>query len=71
LGFDLDLVNLIKKNVKIPVVASSGAGNAQHFVDVFNSTDVEAALAAGIFHREEVGIAEVKEAMKKANISVR
>lgn len=70
-GFDLDLVNLIKKNVKIPVVASSGAGNAQHFVDVFNGTDVEAALAAGIFHREEVGIAEVKEALKRANISVR
>ena len=71
LGFDLDLVNLIKKNVKIPVVASSGAGKAQHFVDVFNGTDVEATLAAGIFHREEVGIAEVKEAMKRANISVR
>ena len=71
LGFDLDLVNLIKKNVKIPVVASSGAGKAQHFVDVFNGTDVEAALAAGIFHREEVGIAEVKEAMKRVNISVR
>ena len=71
LGFDLDLVNLIKKNVKIPVVASSGAGKAQHFVDVFNGTDVEAALAAGIFHREEVTIAEVKEAMKRANINVR
>jgi len=53
------------------VVASSGAGKAQHFVDVFNGTDVEAALAAGIFHREEVGIAEVKEAMKRANINVR
>ena len=71
LGFDLDLVNLIKKNIKIPVVASSGAGKAQHFVDVFNGTDVEAALAAGIFHREEVGIAEVKEAMKRVNINVR
>lgn len=71
LGFDLDLVNLIKKNTKIPVVASSGAGKAQHFVDVFNGTDVEAALAAGIFHREEVGITEVKEKMRKANISVR
>ena len=71
LGFDLDLVNLIKKNVKIPVIASSGAGKAQHFVDVFNGTDVEAALAAGIFHREEVGIAEVKEVMKRANINVR
>ncbi|KAF8971389.1 imidazole glycerol phosphate synthase HisHF [Flammula alnicola] len=71
LGFDLALVSLIKKNVKIPVVASSGAGTAQHFVDVFKGTDVEAALAAGIFHREEVGIAEVKSLLKAANINVR
>ncbi|PPQ87025.1 hypothetical protein CVT25_000002 [Psilocybe cyanescens] len=71
LGFDLALVNLIKKSVKIPVVASSGAGAAAHFVDVFNGTEVEAALAAGIFHREEVGIAEVKQQMKAAGINVR
>jgi len=42
-----------------------------HFVDVFTSTDVEAALAAGIFHREEVGIWEVKVALKGAEISAR
>ncbi|PPQ97059.1 hypothetical protein CVT26_001241 [Gymnopilus dilepis] len=71
LGFDLDLVNLIKKSVKIPVVASSGAGTAQHFVDVFQRTDVEAALAAGIFHREEVRISEVKELLRSADINVR
>ncbi|KAF8168171.1 hypothetical protein B0H34DRAFT_684478 [Crassisporium funariophilum] len=71
LGFDLALINLIKKSVKIPVVASSGAGSAQHFLDVFSGTEVEAALAAGIFHREEVGISEVKDAMRKANINVR
>ncbi|TFK41228.1 hypothetical protein BDQ12DRAFT_679114 [Crucibulum laeve] len=71
LGFDLDLVNLIKKNVKIPVVASSGAGKKEHFVDVFKTTGVEAALAAGIFHREEVKISEVKEALQSAGINVR
>ncbi|KDR84920.1 hypothetical protein GALMADRAFT_274091 [Galerina marginata CBS 339.88] len=71
LGFDLALVELIKKSVRIPVVASSGAGAAQHFVDVFTRTDVEAALAAGIFHREEVGIAEVKERIRDAGINVR
>ena len=71
LGFDLNLVNLIKRSVKIPVVASSGAGTAQHFVDVFQGTDVEAALAAGIFHREEVRISEVKDVMKKASINTR
>jgi glutamine amidotransferase/cyclase len=71
LGFDLDLVNLVKKTVSIPVVASSGAGSAQHFVDVFQKTPVEAALAAGIFHREEVKISAVKKALKESSINVR
>ncbi|KAJ3573675.1 hypothetical protein NP233_g2295 [Leucocoprinus birnbaumii] len=71
LGFDLDLVNLVRKNVRIPVVASSGAGSTEHFVDVFRGTDVEAALAAGIFHREEVKIEEVKEALIGAGINAR
>ncbi|KDQ63468.1 hypothetical protein JAAARDRAFT_29487 [Jaapia argillacea MUCL 33604] len=71
LGFDLDLVNLVKKSVRIPVVASSGAGKAEHFVQVFEGTGVEAALAAGIFHRGEVGIEDVKEALKAAGINAR
>ena len=70
-GFDLDLVNLVRRNVKIPVVASSGAGNVSHFVDVFEKTGVEAALAAGIFHREEVQIDEVKEALTRAGVQAR
>jgi glutamine amidotransferase/cyclase len=71
LGFDLDLIKLIKNAVKIPVVASSGAGSCQHFLDVFKGTDVEAALAAGIFHRGEVSIPDLKAEMKKAGISAR
>ncbi|TFK30327.1 imidazoleglycerol phosphate synthase [Coprinopsis marcescibilis] len=71
LGFDLDLIRSIKKAVRIPVVASSGAGKADHFVDVFSQTEVEAALAAGIFHREEVKISDVKQALKDAAINVR
>ncbi|KAI0304819.1 imidazoleglycerol phosphate synthase [Russula brevipes] len=70
-GFDLELVNLVRRNVSIPVVASSGAGSAQHFVDVFKKTGVEAALAAGIFHRGEVGIDEVKEALIQRGIKAR
>ncbi|KAJ7492681.1 hypothetical protein FB451DRAFT_1349124 [Mycena latifolia] len=71
LGFDLDLLALVKRSVRIPVVASSGAGKAEHFVDVFAQTGVEAALAAGIFHRQEVGIDEVKDALRAAGIHVR
>jgi imidazole glycerol phosphate synthase glutamine amidotransferase subunit len=63
-GFDLELINAVKKAVTIPVIASSGAGCAEHFLEVFTSTDAEAALAAGIFHRREVPIDAVKTYLK-------
>ena len=59
-GFDLELINAVKAAVTIPVIASSGAGSAVHFLEVFTRTDAEAALDAGIFHRREVPIGEVK-----------
>jgi glutamine amidotransferase/cyclase len=71
LGFDHDLIGLVKRAVTIPVVASSGAGTKQHFERVFVETGVEAALAAGIFHRGEVGIQEIKLAARQAGIHVR
>ncbi len=70
-GFDVELINHVRDAVSIPVIASSGAGAADHFVEVFKNTKVEAALAAGIFHRHEVSIDEVKEAMRRNNIEVR
>ncbi|KAI3622170.1 imidazole glycerol phosphate synthase hishf [Moniliophthora roreri] len=71
LGFDLDLIRLVRSCVKIPVVASSGAGKPGHFLTVFKETGVEAALAAGIFHRREVGIDEVKDCLRANDINVR
>jgi glutamine amidotransferase/cyclase len=59
-GFDLELINAVKNAVTIPVIASSGAGKAEHFEAVFTLTQAESALAAGIFHRREVPIGEVK-----------
>jgi glutamine amidotransferase/cyclase len=59
-GFDIELVDAIKRAVTIPVIASSGAGTAKHFAEVFLSTHVEAVLAAGVFHRGEVSISAVK-----------
>lgn len=53
-GFDIDLIKLISDAVTIPVIASSGAGTAEHFSEVFQKTSASAALAAGIFHRKEV-----------------
>jgi glutamine amidotransferase/cyclase len=60
LGFDIELINTIANAVTIPVIASSGAGCAEHFYEVFTATEAESALAAGIFHRREVPISDVK-----------
>ncbi len=70
-GFDLELISHVRQAISIPVIASSGAGTPLHFVDVFQQTGVEAALAAGIFHRNEVSIEEVKNAMEKSGIEIR
>ncbi|KAI9189272.1 Histidine biosynthesis bifunctional protein hisB [Blastocladiella emersonii ATCC 22665] len=70
-GFDLELTAAVKAAVSIPVVASSGAGHVQHFEDVFRATDADAALAAGIFHRREVPLADVKAHLVKAGIPTR
>ena len=70
-GFDHALVRAVSGAVGIPVIASSGAGAAGHFSALFAETDVEAGLAAGIFHRKEVPIAAVKDAMRGAGIPTR
>ncbi|MBN2342683.1 MAG: imidazole glycerol phosphate synthase subunit HisF [Deltaproteobacteria bacterium] len=64
-GFDIELIAAVKSAVNIPVIASSGAGKVEHFSEVFNQTDVESALAAGIFHRREVPIESVKNHLQK------
>ncbi|KAF9966002.1 Histidine biosynthesis bifunctional protein hisB [Mortierella alpina] len=70
-GYDLALIQDVRDAVRIPVIASSGAGSPQHFVDVFEKTGVEAALAAGIFHRREVPLEDVKETLKNKGIRIR
>lgn len=62
-GFDSELLHTAREAVAVPVVASSGAGSVQHFIDVFATTGVDAALAAGIFHRKEVSIEDVRSAL--------
>ena len=70
-GFDIELVRHISENVSIPVIASSGAGKVELFSEVFEKTDVEAALVPGIFHRKEVSIEAVKEHMRERGIETR
>lgn len=70
-GFDLELINAVRNAVSIPVIASSGAGCEEDFLQVFTKTAAEAALAAGIFHRKEVPIQRVKDYLVEKKIEVR
>lgn len=70
-GFDIPLMQAVSSAVSIPVIASSGAGKAEHFSEVFQKTGVQAALAAGMFHRKEVEIMDVKDHLLKQGIPAR
>ncbi|KAH8841218.1 hypothetical protein MCOR27_004580 [Pyricularia oryzae] len=70
-GFDLELIAQVKAAVKIPVIASSGAGNPGHFEEVFEKTTTDAALGAGIFHRGEYTVTQVKDHLATKGLLVR
>lgn len=70
-GFDHELLNRICEVVSIPVIASGGCGKLEHFGDVFEETDADAALAASLFHYKELTVAQVKEHLKERKIPVR
>lgn len=70
-GFDIKLTRAISKEVKIPVIASGGAGNIKDFFEVFSKTKATAGLAASIFHYREISIKNIKDYLKKTKIEVR
>ena len=71
-GFDLELLAKVCDAVSVPVIASGGAGNIGHFVDLFREIPtIDAGLAASIFHFREVAIPDLKAVLKKENIPVR
>ncbi|MBO4327259.1 MAG: imidazole glycerol phosphate synthase subunit HisF [Clostridia bacterium] len=71
-GFDLDLLAKVCFNVKIPVIASGGAGSVAHFIDLFRTLPgVDAGLAASVFHFGEIRIGDLKAAMAAEGIPVR
>lgn len=70
-GFAIDLTAQISDLLNIPVIASGGAGNMDHFIDIFTAGKADAALAASIFHFGEIKIPDLKNHLKKNNISVR
>lgn len=70
-GYDLELTKMISENVSIPVIASGGAGNKEHFYEALTEGKADAALAASLFHYKELEIKEVKEYLQDKGISVR
>ncbi len=71
-GFDLEMLDAVCRAVSVPVIASGGAGNMQHFTELFRTLPgVDAGLAASIFHFREVAIPDLKDELAKNGISVR
>jgi cyclase len=70
-GFDCDLTAAVAEAVHIPVIASGGAGELDHFLDVFTRGHADAALAASIFHYADTGVADLKRYLKGNGIPVR
>lgn len=70
-GFDNGLLKKINDSIRIPLIASGGAGSQQHFVDTFQLSNVDAALAASVFHYGEILIPELKTTLRNNGIVVR
>jgi cyclase len=70
-GFDCELTAMVSAAVQIPVIASGGAGTAEHFVEVFRAGKADAALAASIFHFGVTDSRELKAELRRAGVSVR
>ncbi|WP_423146242.1 imidazole glycerol phosphate synthase subunit HisF [Rubrolithibacter danxiaensis] len=70
-GFDCDLLKKINDTISIPLIASGGAGTTGHFIEVFEKSNVDAALAASVFHYGEIMIPSLKNELRNNNIRVR
>ncbi|GAL64947.1 imidazole glycerol phosphate synthase cyclase subunit [Algibacter lectus] len=70
-GFANEALAKLSESLNIPIIASGGAGNVQHFIDTFEIGKSDAALAASVFHFGEIPIPELKKELKANNIEVR
>jgi imidazole glycerol-phosphate synthase subunit HisF len=70
-GYDIELTKAICESVRVPVIASGGCGSARHMLNVFDRADVDAALAASIFHFEKSTIDKVKRYLKRSGVRIR
>ena len=70
-GYDIELTKAVSEAVKIPVIASGGAGTMEHFYDALTKGGADAALAASLFHYKELEICQVKQYLQSRGVSVR
>ncbi|HEY7110968.1 MAG TPA: imidazole glycerol phosphate synthase subunit HisF [Nitrososphaeraceae archaeon] len=70
-GYDIELYKAICENVRIPVIASGGCGSSKHMLNVFSKTDVDAVLAASIFHYGKISINDVKKYLSNSGVRMR
>lgn len=70
-GYDVEQLSAVRQVCEVPLIASGGAGRAQHFIDVFREADVDGALAAGVFHSGDLRIGDLKAELAAAGIVVR
>ena len=70
-GFAIEALNKINSLVTLPVIASGGAGSKEHFQEVFSETDSTGALAASVFHFDEISIPDLKNYLIEQNIPIR
>ncbi len=71
LGYDIEQLRAVRAVCRIPLIASGGAGAAEHFAQVFKAAAVDAALAASVFHSGEIAIPDLKRQLRKEGIEVR
>jgi imidazole glycerol-phosphate synthase subunit HisF len=70
-GFDIELTSAVSRSVTVPVIASGGAGSAEHFKEAFTLGKADAALAASIFHYKETSVEEVKAFLRSEGVQMR
>ena len=70
-GFDLEMLDVLASRVGVPIIASGGAGNREHFAELFTHPGIDAGLAASIFHTKQVDIRELKRYLRAQGVETR
>jgi cyclase len=70
-GFDLEMLDALASRVSVPIIASGGAGNMDHFAELFTHPGIDAGLAASIFHSKQVDIHELKQFLRTKGVEMR